>query len=297
MFVDRVSGLLKRMVPGPSKRPQDRHVRFHKALQRYLRVALQVTFLLAVSGCDDLFEVTPYDVEVPDDLVGIGASNEVRIRTLLDGTSGPITFGVTSDPHYYYDRLNAEVSRMDADADIRFVVVTGDLTEQGLDQEYEWFAREMNTTSKPWLAVIGNHDHLSNGRQIYERMFGPRNRYLDAGDHRLVVFDDVVYESEAPPDTTWLAAAVAGADGRQVTVLTHIPDWTDALEGPMGDGIHAILARNGVRLVLHGHLHGFVDHFPYGDSVRYVCAPWPRDGGHMKVTLDGADVTVENVPQ
>jgi Icc protein len=258
---------------------------------------LALAVALSLSGCEDLFEVTPYDVEVPEELVNIGADHEARVQGIMEQHEGPITIGFISDPHYHYDRLHEEVMRMDADPEIRFVLVAGDITEQGLDQEFAWFATTMNSSAKPWITAIGNHDHLSNGRRIYERMFGSRNRVVDAGDHRLVIFDDVVYESDAPPDTSWLAAAVAGAGGRQVTVLTHIPDWTDALEGPMGQGIHAILARNGVRLVLHGHIHGFIDHHPYDDSVRYVCAPWPRDGGHVKVTLDGTEATVLNVPQ
>ncbi len=255
---------------------------------RLLCGALSLALLL--SGCNDLFEVSPYDVEVPADLIDTGSANDARVITLVDQHQGPLTIGFISDPHFYYDRLRAEVARMEADPEIRFIVVTGDLTDQGLDREFEWFVRGMEETGKPWLTTIGNHDHLSNGRQVYERMLGARNRYLDAGPYRFVIFDDVVYESDVPVDTTWLSTVVSGAVDRQVIVLTHIPTWTDQLEGPLGQGIHAILARNNVKLVLHGHLHYFLDHRPYGDDVRYVMAPWPRDGGHVKVTLDGTMV-------
>lgn len=251
--------------------------------------------LIVFSGCDKLFDITPYDAAPPKDLRLLNAAAAGRITEGLGGADGPITIGLLSDPHYHYADMADIVSHMRADASIDLVVVPGDLTDQGLVGEYEWFARGMQALDVPWIAVIGNHDHLGNGSTVYEAMFGPRNFVIDLARHRFIFFDDTAWESEQPPDIAWLEQALAGVGERIPVVFTHIPPFSDQLTGPLEEQMRELFADAMVPVVVHGHQNRFAFNEFYWDEVKYLCAPWPEDRSYAKLTLDGRQVQVEHV--
>lgn len=250
---------------------------------------------LSLVGCDKLFDITPYDTKPPADLRGLNNAASQRIIADHGRLEGPITIGLLSDPHYHYSDMADIVSHMRADASIDMVVVPGDLTDQGLLGEFEWFARGMQALTVPWIAVIGNHDHLGNGSTIYEAMFGPRNFVLDLAQHRFIFFDDTAWESDQPPDLAWLEQALAGAQDRVPVVFTHIPPFSDQLTGPLEEQMRALFADANVPVVVHGHLHRYAFNEFYWDEVNYLCVPWPEDRSYAKLTLNGSQVQVEHI--
>jgi len=256
-------------------------------------VAIAVLWLL--TGCGKVFDLTPYDARPSDDLRGLNAASVAAIRAAKVDAEAPLTFALTSDPHYHYGDLSDIVAHINADPSIAFTVVPGDLTDQGLLGEFEAFARIMQGLARPWLAVIGNHDHLGNGRSIYETMFGPRNDIVDLAGYRFILFDDTVWESDMPPDLHWLQQALNGAGARVPVVIAHIPPFTDQLVGVHEGPLRTMLADAGVPLFIYGHLHRFNDHEPYNDDVRYLCVPWPEDRSYVKVTLEGRQATIQHV--
>ncbi len=259
-------------------------------------IALSILACVAMGpGCGKLFDLTPYDASPPDDLRDLTATHMARIRSDLEGHQGPFTFALTSDPHYHYGDLTDIVAHMRNDASIRFVVVPGDLSDQGLIEEFTGFARVMEELSVPWLATIGNHDHLGNGPGIYETMFGPRDFVMDLPVHRFIFFDDTVWESDTPPDLAWLSNALAGAGDRVPIVIAHIPPYSDQLQGSLEYAMRDLMAGDTVPLFIHGHQHAFNDHEPYLDGVRYLCVPWPKKRAYVKVTLDGGEITIDQV--
>lgn len=251
--------------------------------------------LMLIAGCGKVFDITPYDADPEEELRGLNDEHAAAIQAALDGGVGPITFALTSDPHYHYADLSDIVAHINGDPSIAFTVVPGDLTDQGLLGEFEAFARIMQGLSKPFLAVIGNHDHVGNGRTIYETMFGPRNSWLDVAGYRFVLYDDTVWESGMPPDLPWLETVLNDAGSRIPIVITHIPPFTDQLVGVYEQPFRQLLADAGVPLLIYGHLHNFNDHEPYGDGVRYHCVPWPKVRSYSKVTLQGQEVTIEHI--
>ena len=250
---------------------------------------------LLLTGCGEVFDMTPYDVRPPAGLRGLTSEHLARIASAGVGAVGPVTIGFISDPHYHYGDLADVVSHMRADPSIDLVVVPGDLTDQGLLGEFEWFARTMGGLTVPWLAVIGNHDHLGNGRLVYEAMFGPRNFTMDLPGHRFIFFDDTVWESDMPPDLAWLDKALADAGERIPIVVAHIPPFTDQLEGVYEEPLRQRLADAGVPLFIHGHLHRYGQSEPYRDGVRYLGIPWPEDRSYVKLVVDGTELAVERV--
>lgn len=54
------------------------------------------------------------------------------------------------------------------------LLVTGDLTSDGLKEEYDAFAEVIGGISIPKFIIPGNHDERNYGSAHFEHLFGPR---------------------------------------------------------------------------------------------------------------------------
>ncbi|AFL96137.1 metallophosphoesterase 4 [Thermococcus cleftensis] len=72
---------------------------------------------------------------------------------------------------YAYDLIVNEINRGDFD----FVIHTGDVTNNGLREEYERASYELRKIRKPLVVVPGNHDVRNVGYALFERFIGPLN--------------------------------------------------------------------------------------------------------------------------
>ena len=130
---------------------------------------------IAVSGC---LAATPFDTEPSEE--GITARNLARIRALPPAPE-PFKFVALGDTHDNYSALGRAVDAINARDDVQFVIVAGDLTDLSLLGEFEFTREEFARLEVPYLTVIGNHDALGDGIEIYQRMFGPLDYTLQFG--------------------------------------------------------------------------------------------------------------------
>ncbi|KAB8189346.1 phosphodiesterase [Nonomuraea phyllanthi] len=166
-------------------------------------------------------------------------------------------------------RADAVMRYLDAlPHDLDAVLVTGDIADHGLDEEYE-AARKLLGSRHPVLAGPGNHD----AREPFRRVLlgedrpggGPINQVLRTGGAIYAMCDSSIPGEDAGhlDDETiaWLDGVLGGAD-RPVFVAFHHPPAL--LHSPPVDGIrlHAsgpleeLLGRHpGVPAVLVGHAH------------------------------------------
>ncbi len=186
---------------------------------------------------------------------------------------------VVADPslHELYvdnnERLRAAVASLNGeDPRPDLVLLTGDLTNTGSDDEYEVLAELIGTLELPVLAVPGNHDTRDGIRRIF-----PHLSWADA-DHASCVTDlDVGNDSMRfiGLDSTlpglpgaefdaererWLVDAIDGAPGRVALALHHPPfatgiQWMDS-NGFIGlDRLEHVLREHPVERILSGHIH------------------------------------------
>ncbi len=262
---------------------------------RILKYGFLLIFVIALASCTEVFNISPYDTlpeNGPQDLTNRNIS---RWQERSGGTNGPMTIAFVSDPHFYYSDLADVVSHINSDPTVDLVIVPGDLTDQALVREFEWFHDRMVDLTMPWIAVIGNHDHQSNGRLIYEQMFGQRNFLVDINGYRFIFFDNTVWESEIPPDMPWLSSALAGAGELVPIVIMHIPPQNDQLADGQGAQMRELFAVHEVPHVIHGHLHAFAEYTLPGSDTQYLCVPWPRAREYARVTFDAGEVLVERI--
>lgn len=241
---------------------------------------------LCLTAC---VEFSPFETDLADDERDLTAEN---LRRLSEGPApaGTWKLAAISDSHSGYEELSEIVELLNARGDISLVLHAGDVTDYGLRQEYRWSLEELSRLQMPWLTVIGNHDSLSNGTDIYEHMFGPLDYSFEWGGVRFVCFNSNRLDfGDHVPDWQWVGEQAVAPSGGGIVLLTHAPPWVPELRAEAQ--FAPIANRPGVLLSLHGHLHG--------TSARAVgAAPSVVIGsavsGHwVLVTVDGDRASIE----
>ena len=147
----------------------------------YLKNAgIVILLLLVVSSCNGVFEYSPYVTQVKGGLKNIISKNSDWLYKILPDAEDDIKFAVISDTHYDYKELEKFIDHVNNRRDIAFVVVGGDIADKGLLKEYEFFEEIMKGLNKPYFTVIGNHDYLTGGGEVYRQMFGAFNYSIEA---------------------------------------------------------------------------------------------------------------------
>ena len=133
-----------------------------------------------------------------------------------------------------------EISQMlTARQDVSLVVATGDLTDTGLDAEYEMVSKALALTSAEVVVAPGNHDHMAGEPRFFvnergygtnagdpaawEAHFGPRWFSLNRGGVHLVVIDWHMWELGLDRDIQdeWILADLAKHPAMPWVLFSH----------------------------------------------------------------------------
>jgi 3',5'-cyclic AMP phosphodiesterase CpdA len=211
---------------------------------------------LVLVGC---FEFSPHALPTdPDELdLNARALRELEARP----PRLPLRFAVVGDTQFFFDETEQAVEGLRRRDDLDFVVQVGDFTELGLLSEYRLMNDLFRRLPVPYLVVVGNHDLLGNGGQVYERMFGPRAFSFSRGRTRFVAFDSNSREAGFDgrvPDLAWLASQGAPAPEHDRTVfLSHVPPWNEDHDPALRQAYLAVARAAAPALSVHGHEHRF----------------------------------------
>ena len=241
-----------------------------------------------MAGCERPFSYSPFEAAVPDEAKNLTEKNLERIRERELATADNFKIAVLSDAHYHFNDLRDAIAQINADTTVAFVVVTGDLTENGLLKEFEIFHKLMSALNKPYLTVIGNHDYLSNGGEVYRQIFGPVNYSFIFKDLKFIIWDNVRWESNNEPDWAWFREEVGYRnEGQQeasrIIPFSHIPP-TDGQLADSAATIHKLFSENNIHLSIHGHKHEYSNEELY-PGIRYVTIGSPDKRGYVELLI------------
>lgn len=199
------------------------------------------------------------------------------VRRLEETPPPPLLrFAIVGDTQLRFDDARDAVAAANGVEGLAFVVQIGDLTHLGLLEEYRQMREVFEGLSVPFFVAIGNHDHLGNGRAIYERMFGPVNSAFTFAGTRFLLLDtnsrEVGFDGSVP-DLGWMRSRLTGATasdctalanstvGRQgaapVVVFAHVAADVAEFDAALWPEYAALLQQGGVRASFHGHEHRF----------------------------------------
>ncbi len=222
-----------------------------------------------------------------------------------------------SDPHFGGEAKAATAAALAFCLDARpdLVMITGDLTLNGLPREFAAASAWAEQLPKPWLSTPGNHDTPYWNLPLralkpfarYRRFIGsPEGEAFDANG---LSVRTITTARGAQPRLDWSKGAVnldrcrsavstlaaQGPDPLKVVACHH--PLVEALDSPVTGGVHRgddaaqILARGGVDLILTGHVHNpFVSALPFGDRHTYAVG-----AGTLSLRLRGAPVSFNDI--
>ena len=212
------------------------------------------------SGIGACIQFSPFETDLADDEQDLTRKNLERLAASAP-PAGPWRFAVLSDSHLAYDELHDIVDALNSRGDIELVVHLGDMTALGLRQEYRNTRAILDRLAMPYLTAIGNHEALSNGRQLYAAMFGPYDYSFRYGGIKFLVYNANQPEFDQDlPNLAWLDSEASDLDGdRGVIACSHRKPAARTLE---------VLERHHVLGALAGHTHhrSWLD----GTPIRYV---------------------------
>lgn len=200
----------------------------------------------------------------------------------------PLKIAVLSDPHIgstnpvFVPNWEKVVAYVNAHRDIDLVIILGDLTLLGSEQEEDLlFGRNaLEALNLPWLAVPGNHDVGDIARTSHqpansERLSAWTEHYGAAHWHddrfsgwRLIGLNSqIIGTGLDEEEAQWaaLANALATCGSRKPVLFTHMPlfltDWAEddrpawALMSEGRERLRGLIKEHGIRSVVTGHMH------------------------------------------
>lgn len=232
--------------------------------------SLTLALILLLYGC---VEYHPYDTHIHGQR-HINSTNIARIEQQC-AERREIRFAVVSDSQRWYDELEDAVEEICERDDIDFVIHAGDITDWGLRSEFEMQRDILNGLDVPYVCLLGNHDCLGTGREIFREIFGEFDFAFTAGNVRFVCLNTNALEfkeNEAVPNIDFVqaeaAAVLSGVD--KTVVAMHAYPRSDQLSGDKADALHAEMgALRNLQFCLHGHGHRYREEDIYHDGLIY----------------------------
>lgn len=265
-----------------------------------VKAIIIAVIVLLFGACEQVFEYTPYSAEVTAGRQDTHAKNLAALidieNQLTPGQS--FRFSLVSDSHDYFNDLDDAVSVISKDDESLFVLHGGDLTHHGILMEYNITHHIMSKVGKPWLTVIGNHDFVTNGKIIYEQMFGEMNYTFTFNNCKFVFFNNNIWENyNIEPDFFWLEEALSEAGNYDhVFVIAHIPPWGDQFTALYEQVYQDIVKSAGVSLSIHGHGHTHYYGRKYNDEMDYLIIGTPYKRSFCTVDVFPDTVIVNQIP-
>ncbi len=179
---------------------------------------------------------------------------------LIEDTNN-FSFLVISDTHYYNQNLNygkkLDVLRLKHNAE--FLVINGDISESGLEKQFNLFLDDMKDYNGIIYPVLGNHDVLDYGHKTFGKILGKFIYSLEIGNFKLI-FLDTSTGTFGDKQKKWYEKELS--TDKQIIIFTHynfvtstIQELTSISNAEDEYYFIDINARNNVKYVISGHLH------------------------------------------
>lgn len=234
---------------------------------------LQLIIILSLCSACDMFDSHPYDGKI-DGETGMNAKNIIRIE---EATAGKTTlkFVMMGDSQRFYDETEEFVQKINERDDIDFVIHGGDLTDFGATEEFMWQRDIMNGLKVPYVALLGNHDCLGNGQEVFNTVFGEENFSFMAGSIKFVCLNTNALEfdySKPVPDFNFLEQELNDQPAQQEKTIfaMHVRPYSEQFNNNVAWVFEDVIKRfPNLQFCLNAHDHQIQVDDLFDDGVMY----------------------------
>lgn len=174
-----------------------------------------------------------------------------------------LTFAVLTDVHIGYDKAEEALSNSIADinkrTDIQFVLVPGDLTASGSDEQLLKAKRMLDGLNKKYYTIAGNHENAwsESGGTSFKRIFGADKFAVQQGGYLFVGIDcgPILRHGTAhiPSEhIKWMDSLLKKNPGQPVIFVNHYPLIEEVDNTPE---VLQLLRKYNTQLAICGHWH------------------------------------------
>lgn len=243
----------------------------------FMKPLLPLLACLALVGCEDIFSYHPYDTRFSGE-TDINNHNIKRIETECRDKD-TLHFVFTGDTHEWYADTRDMVKSINARDSIDFIIHGGDLTDAGLTEEFIWQREVLSKLNKPYVALIGNHDFLGTGDEVYTKMYGKLDFSFIAARVKFVCLNTNATEYDymaAVPNFDFMEEQLTADSSMfdRTIVCMHACPYSDQFNNNVAKAFeHYINLFPGLICCLKAHDHSVSANDIYGDGVIYYgCA-------------------------
>ena len=264
---------------------------------RKRRLCYAVSAAVMLASCQVDFH--PYDTRVEGD-TGINARNLARIETATEGRR-EIRFAVISDTQRWYDETSDAVEALNGRDDLDFVVHAGDMADFGMKAEFERMRDILARLDVPYVAVIGNHDCLATGEELFEEIFGEVDFAFTAGNVRVVCLNTnaLEFDRDKPvPDFGYIERQVLEfpAEAEKSVVVMHARPFTEQFDNNVARVFeYAVSNIPRLQFCVNGHSHTYMADDLFGDGVIYYGCENIAKRSYLLFTIDDDGYECEKV--
>jgi len=251
--------------------------------------------LVLAAGCD-VIEYHPYDTRVRGE-TGINLRNTALIEQQMAGRK-TFRFAMISDTQRHYDETRKAIDAINARGDIDFVLHGGDQADFGETKEFMWTRDFMSHLWMPYVCLLGNHDCLGTGRDVFGTIYGPVNFVFTAGNVRFICLNTNALEydySHPVPDFGFLEDQITrqpyGAE--KTIVLMHVPPGDVEFNNNVAKPFERyLLMLPGIQFCLYGHNHYYAEGELFNDGLMYYGCTSIDRRGYFVITIkeDGYEI-------
>lgn len=247
-------------------------------------------------ACEE-FEYSPYQIRLEEDEKNINGRNIEKIKALNISPSDTYQFVLTADTQGFYEENEQMVKHINQREGISFVLIGGDITDFGLTKEFQLVHQDFKTLKVPYVAVVGNHDAINNGKEVFSAMYGDYDISFSVGNSRFILLNTNYLEFDKKvPDLDWLETELQAAQAYEnIFVISHIPPTNTEFGAENSERYGRLMNQYNVTYSLHGHNHNFKYHFPFGEQVPVLETAATEKLEYIVFTVAGDKVSFERV--
>ena len=216
-------------------------------------------------------------------------------------TGATIRIAVSGDTQRSYKQSEDFVALINARNDIDFVVLNGDISDFGLLLEFDGIYKIYNQLKVPFISVIGNHDLVANGSDVYKRMFGDLNFTFKYAGIKFVCHDTNGREYDfngSTPNMQWLRNNLkleTGVD--RLLALSHVPTTDGDFDPKLATPYQDLLNQTpGLIASIHSHQHQpEITQYQNGKGIPFIITNAIVNRAFTLITITNGQIAAEEI--